>query len=266
MKGYNTFTTAAGGSCKSIWDVADNIYNTMNTNVSSISESTSYWCSPYSSGGWAEVDAYAATEATPQIPTGMTWNMSHPGVQFLNNYSADSHDDENGTNAVLHAWHSQTWAVHMFQIQSINTSSHTMAFKSGVGSGSQGARNWCRCNQCYYAGALWTNSGRKKNWCRNDSNDTRLIGGSWFIEGLFSSLDYPNEFFFNTTSRELHIAVNDTTSPPKSLIIPMLKELISISSLAHDKPISNVLLDNIGFRDTVSTYKGKWEVPSGKYF
>ena len=249
MDGYNTFTVGAGGSCSSIWDVADGIYK----NADVISKSSSYWCSPYSAGGWAEVDAYSSTEGIPQIPNGMKWNMSHPDLQFLN-------DNDDSTNAVLHAWHSQTWAVHMFQIQSMNTSSSTMAFKQG--SGSQGARNWCKCNQCNYAGALWTNSGREKNWCR-DENDTRLIGGSWFIEGLFSSLDHPNEFFFNSTSRELYLVVNDTDSPPDSLIIPVLKELISISSYTHEKPISNILLDNIGFRDTVSTYKEKWEVPSG---
>ena len=52
--------------------------------------------------------------------------------------------------------------------------SATLKFSAG---GQQGGRNWCRCDQCTYAGA----------WCGQhktppDHTDTRLISGDWYVE------------------------------------------------------------------------------------
>ena len=46
-------------------------------------------------------------------------------------------------------------------------------------------RNWCRCDQCGYAG----------KWCGQHQTppvkDTRLISGDWFVEGVLEELDIP---------------------------------------------------------------------------
>jgi len=246
MTKYNWYTTGSGNSCESVWD------------ASSFDENGgSYWCSVDAAGGWAEVDASAAQEGQPQIPIGLNLNMSNPFYQKLKEFS-------NVKDAVIHAWHSQTWAVHMFPVNSFDVENGKILFKNG--GGSQGARNWCRCDQCNYAGNLWSDHG---NWCQTDTDD-RLIGGNWFIEGIFSALDHPNEFFYNSSTRELFLAINATDTdgfqqqqPPSSLIVPILKVLISLNTSTHVQPIHDVTFQNIGFRDSLSTYRDKWAVPSG---
>ena len=50
------------------------------------------------------------------------------------------------------AWHSQTWFLNFFTVKSADPESGQMLFSKG---GSQGGRNWCRCDQCGYAAGLW---------------------------------------------------------------------------------------------------------------
>ena len=74
--------------------------------------------------------------------------------------------------AVVHAWHSQSWAMHMFEVAG-KAGDDGLRFGRG---GWQGGRNWCRCDQCGYAG----------KWCTQHQTpppktpDTRLIGGDFF--------------------------------------------------------------------------------------
>lgn len=227
--GFNVFNEGIGGVCKDVW------------------EGPSYWCGNESDGGWAEIDYEAARAGQLQIPTGMQWNAS---LSRLSEWG-------NPVGAWVHAWHSQTWAMHMFQVASFNASARTMAFSPS--GGSQGGRNWCRCDQCEYAAGLWSNDG---NWCGRlpgpDGKDARLIGGNWLVEGVFEELDRPGEFWYNSTSRELWVWPNNTwAKQPPDLAIPVLESIISIDGA------SRVVFERLAFRDAVSTYNQRWGVPSG---
>ena len=141
---YNTWTAGDGGVCPSVW------------------KGQSYWCSNASSGGWAEVDFQCAAAGQLQLPVGMTINMT---TKDLNNTGPDAHRDAgqrhdlsrikswaNPEGAVVAAWHSQTWFLNFFTVKSADPESGQMLFSKG---GSQGGRNWCRCDQCGYAAGLW---------------------------------------------------------------------------------------------------------------
>ena len=141
---YNTWTAGDGGVCPSVW------------------KGQSYWCSNASSGGWAEVDFQCAAAGQLQLPVGMTINMT---TKDLTNTGPDSHRDAgqrhdlsrikswaNPEGAVVAAWHSQTWFLNFFTVKSADPGSGQMLFSKG---GSQGGRNWCRCDQCGYAAGLW---------------------------------------------------------------------------------------------------------------
>lgn len=93
MTEYNTYTTGTGGVCDSVWDT---------------SEQPSYWCSKASGGGWAFVDFQAAQSGQLGLPVGMTY----ADVERL----ARLKSWRNATGAVVHAWHSQSWFVNMFEV------------------------------------------------------------------------------------------------------------------------------------------------------
>ena len=97
----------------------------------------------------------------------MTINMT---TKDLNNTGPDSHRDAgqrhdlsrikswaNPEGAVVAAWHSQTWFLNFFTVKSADPDSGQMLFSKG---GSQGGRNWCRCDQCGYAAGLWAGMSR----------------------------------------------------------------------------------------------------------
>ena len=71
---------------------------------------------------------------TTPIPVGFTVDLPH------------SHDWDAGS--IVHAWHSHSWAMHMFEIEARE---HHSKYAFAPGGGRQGGRNWCRCDQCTYA-------------------------------------------------------------------------------------------------------------------
>ena len=95
MDGYNLYASGHGGVCEEVWGP----------------DADSYWCSNYSQGGWAEVDREAAMTGNMQLPVGVTWNRSNEIGQHLAGLS-----DDEAKNGIVFAWHSQTWAMHMFTI------------------------------------------------------------------------------------------------------------------------------------------------------
>eukprot|EP00980_Cylindrotheca_fusiformis_P028479 scaffold22604_cov130-Cylindrotheca_fusiformis.AAC.1 len=115
QRGYNWYTSGHGGACSDVWGP----------------KADSYWCSNASQGGWAEVDAECATTGQVQIPVGMAYNTS----SFLKRFQ-----NKSLTGGIIHAWHSQSWAMHMFRI-SDHSSSGEITFAQG--GGRQGGRNWC---------------------------------------------------------------------------------------------------------------------------
>jgi hypothetical protein len=119
-----------------------------------------YWCGNSSSGGWASVDKACATAGQLQLPVGMSYDTTDPQLKRFAGWS-------NATGAIVHAWHSQSWALHMFNVSSHDPESGAMDFAGG---GWQGGRNWCSCAQCPYAAP----------WCGDkESGDDRLISGSY---------------------------------------------------------------------------------------
>mmetsp|Transcript_111 Transcript_111/g.256 ORF Transcript_111/g.256 Transcript_111/m.256 type:complete len:526 (+) Transcript_111:3-1580(+) len=138
------------------------------------------------------------------------------------------------------------------------------------GSGGQGGRNWCRCDQCGYA-AGWC--GQHATPPRDD--DTRLIGGSWYIENVKAELDAPDEWYFDGDAGLLYLRPNRSSPgkrrqgplpPPKypDLVASHLDTLVRIVG-SQAEPVSKITIRGIGFRDTASTYmrEFEWGAPSG---
>lgn len=227
MDEYNVYASGSGGVCADLWG----------------HEAGSYWCSNASAGGWSEVDRECAVTGQLQIPIGMDYNQSSDKGRRL---------DKWGTSAVggiVHAWHSQSWAMHMFLIKSSSPGS----FKFSKG-GFQGGRNWCRCDQCTYAA----------HWCGQHQdppyNDTRLISGTWLVENILTELDQPGEFFFDPSTKLLYLYPNSTKTDHtglKNLRFALLETLIEL------KGAKDVKISKLGFRDSAATYMNEWSVPSG---
>ena len=241
MDGYNMYASGHGGVCASQWGP----------------DADSYWCSNYSQGGWSEVDRECAMTGQLQIPVGMTLNTSAPAAQPLSRLSED--DLQGG---IVFAWHSQTWAMHMFRISGVSnemtdkSSSDVDSFYFEKGGGKQGGRNWCKCNQCTYAGAF---CGQHKD--PPDNSDTRLIGGNWFVENLLPELDQAGEYFYSPATGDLYVYPNITedysTAWQENLRFAVLDNIVEIRNA------SNVGITNIGFRDSAATYMSDWSAPSG---
>jgi hypothetical protein len=222
QEGYNWYASGNGGACGEVWGT----------------DANSYWCSNASQGGWAEVDAECAMTGQMQLPMGMQYETSSTLHRFLN---------ATMKGGIIHAWHSQSWAMHMFEITSQDDQGKLLFAKGG---GRQGGRNWCRCDQCTYA-AHWCGQHQSPPW-----EDTRLIGGTWMVENIFDELDSPGEFYFDRQNNLLYVKPN-ATSDLGDFKIGMIEQLIDIRNA------SNINIFNIGFRDVVPTYMGDWSPPSG---
>lgn len=91
QRGYNWYASGHGGVCADVWGP----------------QADSYWCSNASQGGWSEVDQECATTGQIQLPTGLNYNTTSELRRLQGS------DLKGG---ILHAWHSQSWAMHMFEI------------------------------------------------------------------------------------------------------------------------------------------------------
>eukprot|EP00755_Sulcionema_specki_P003110 Sspe_Gene.27248::Locus_11646_Transcript_1_1_Confidence_1.000_Length_1842::g.27248::m.27248 len=208
MASYNTYTTGEGGACAAVWG-----------------DAPSYWCSPHSAGGWAEVDAECARTGVLGIPIGMT----HTVERFAKWTKAKG--------AVVHAFHPQSWFVNMFEVDEMT--GHNLSFSRG---GQQGGRNWCRCDQCGYAGP----------WCKGQDV---LFSGNWFVENVLDELDEPGEWYHDSEAGVLYLYPNGTL--PDTLIATQLETLVHITGA------KNISIANVGFRDAAATFMSDWGVPSG---
>jgi hypothetical protein len=221
QEGYNWYASGHGGACSEIWGP----------------DANSYWCSNASQGGWSEVDRECAETGRMQLPIGMTYNTSSPLRRF-----------RNITGGILHAWHSQSWSMHMFEISN-HAQKGEMTFSKG--GGRQGGRNWCRCDQCTYA-ARWCGQHQNPSW-----HDTRMISGTWMVENTLEELDQPGEYFFDRDAMKLYVKPNST--------LDLIDFRIGLSeSIVDIQGTSNITIANLGFRDTAATYMSDdWSAPSG---
>ena len=222
--GYNWYATGQGGVCNDVWET----------------DTKSYWCSNASQGGWAEVDQECAMTGQLQIPVGMTYNRSTVVGHRLDRYNSS-------TGAILHAWHSQSWSMHMFEINHQEQGQ----FQFTKGGGRQGGRNWCRCDQCTYAGS----------WCGQhqtppNDTDSRLISGTWIVENILDELDQPGEFYFDKGTNLLYVWPNHTLDLI-DLRMALFERLLDVSH------VENITIENLGFRDMAATYMNEWSAPSG---
>ena len=213
---YTEWTSGLGGVCE-LWDPDMDDDGT---------PAGSYWCGNSSSGGWASVDKQAATTGQLQLPVGMAYDTTDPKIEHFAKWSAAG-----STGAIVHAWHSQSWAMHMFNISKHDTEAGVFEFAAG---GWQGGRNWCSCDQCPYAGP----------WCGEkqtppNKTDDRLISGSWYVENVREELDEPGEWWFDESTQQLFLLPNTTTTtttttttadgtaaPTQTLVVPVLQTLI----------------------------------------
>lgn len=89
-------------------------------------------------------------------------------------------------------------------------------------------------------------------------------GGSWYIENVREELDSPNEFFFDTATREL-LYVFNTSKSPSSVVFESteLKVLLSIKGGNKETPARDILIQGIEFRDAAYTFMDPHGMPSG---
>ncbi|KAG7341556.1 beta-helix fold protein [Nitzschia inconspicua] len=226
MDGYNWYASGHGGVCSEIWGP----------------EADSYWCSNASQGGWAEVDQECATTGRMQLPVGMTYNQSEDTLSPFQHATLEG--------GYVFAQHSQSWSMHMFEITHHSASDASMTFAKG--GGKQGGRNWCRCDQCTYAGS-WC--GQHESPPRND--DQRLIGGNWIVENVKEFLDLPGEYFLDREKYLLYVKPN-STADLTDFSLGILTELVDLRNS------TNVQIKNLGFRDQAATFlEDPWSAPSG---
>lgn len=223
--GYNWYASGRGGVCSDVWG----------------DEADSYWCSNASQGGWSEVDRECAISGRMQLPVGMFYNRMASPLAPLHNSSLQG--------AFIHAWHSQSWSMHMFEVTKHTEHEGIMSFAKG--GGRQGGRNWCRCDQCTYAGG----------WCGQHQtppyDDDRLIGGDWMIENALHFLDQPGEYFFDRETNHLYVRPN-STEDLHDFTLGLMTELVNL------RGARNVVIENVGFRDMAATYmEENWSAPSG---
>ena len=85
-------------------------------------------------------------------------------------------------------------------------------------------------------------------------------GSDWFISNVLQELDEPREFYFDRAADMLYVMANESVvgagNPPANATYEGLEQhtLIHAEGSAMDKPITDVTLRGLGFRDTAPTY------------
>eukprot|EP00475_Leptophrys_vorax_P015852 TRINITY_DN2221_c0_g2_i1.p1 TRINITY_DN2221_c0_g2~~TRINITY_DN2221_c0_g2_i1.p1 ORF type:complete len:787 (-),score=214.49 TRINITY_DN2221_c0_g2_i1:1749-4109(-) len=152
------------------------------------------------------------------------------GLTFAND-TFSGRNWKNWTGAIVQAWREYHWASWMFEVDSYDFEKRSLSWTKG---GFQGARGADR-------------------------------GAEWFVENVFDELDAPNEWYFSTSENKLYYFHNATTGvAPTGLefVATQVKTLINVQS-PQQKPVENLKLVGLGFRDTAYTYMDPHGVPSG---
>ena len=251
MDCYNHFSTGTGGPCAH-WKGKGSQWN--------------YFCGNSSDGGWVEVDAYMEQLGLLLFPLAMVWNSSF--VPNLDTWrlppliDADGFAQE-GNGPVLTVWQGAPggggeWYNNRFSIISHDPVTRTLNLSAdGVwpAGGWQGGRTWHTLD------------------APSNGHKGPLIGGSWHVNGVFEELDWPGEYYFNATTRQLYFFFNvsltspplpPASPPPPSLVLvaPTLEVFFNISG-TPSAPVADVQFVGLGFRDQRPAMMDPWVVPSG---
>ena len=106
------------------------------------------------------------------------------------------------------------------------------------------------------------NSTQEITWTLGGFQEARgcATGAEWYVENIFEELDSPNEWYFDDLDNKLYFYPND--SVPDSGIGTVLDRVIGIQG-SMDDPVRNVVLTNLSFAHTATTFLKPYEVPSG---
>ena len=131
---------------------------------------------------------------------------------------------------VLHTWRPAHWASWMFEVNDYDSESKTMKWEKG---GFQGARG-------------------------------ASTGAEWWIDNVFEELDFPEEFFYDRTSKKLYFFHNGTGAPPTDMkfVATHFQTLIDVQG-SMSSPVRNITLQGIKFTGAAYTYMEPHGVPSG---
>jgi hypothetical protein len=96
-------------------------------------------------------------------------------------------------------------------------------------------------------------------WCGQHQDppidDNRLVGGNWLVENVLRALDHQGEFFFQHESKLLYAFPNASKTDKTglhNLSFAMLDTYVIVEGA------SNILLSNLGLRDSAATYFSKF--------
>ena len=106
------------------------------------------------------------------------------------------------------------------------------------------------------------NSTQEITWSIGGFQEARgcATGVEWYVENVFEELDSPGEWYFDDLDNKLYFYPND--SAPASGIGTVLDRVIGIHG-SMDNPVRNVVLANLIFAHTATTFLKPYEVPSG---
>ena len=137
---------------------------------------------------------------------------------------------KNATGAIIQAWRPGHWASWMFEVGDYDRETGNFTFSKG---GFQGARG-------------------------------RAEGDEYYIENVFEELDYPGEYYYDEVNRKLYLFYNGTGMPPTDIqfAVTNVKTLVRIMG-TQQKPVVDLTMRGIGFRDTAYTYMDPHGMPSG---
>jgi hypothetical protein len=133
------------------------------------------------------------------------------------------------SQARFFVWRPARWANWMFDIASHDSSTDEYTFGRG---GNQGARG---------------------------NNE----GGDFYIQDVFEELDYPGEFFYNRSTKQLYLWYNGTGAPPSTskFVVPNKQVLVNATGTQWN-PVKNVKLENMVYTASSATYMERHGVPS----
>lgn len=131
--------------------------------------------------------------------------------------------------AIVHVFHGIYWGNWQFYMDQYNPLNHTIIFGSG---GFQEARG-----------------------------DT--AGGALYVENIFQELDYPGEWYYNSSSSELYVFYNGTGTPPTTgWSVSQTATLLIIEGTSTD-PLQNIIINGLTFTETSSVFLEPFRAPSG---